>query len=362
MKIVYYPKDPTENAFTSIVQSGMKLNGCEILSIEDFFDRGKSEPTPVCLNWFDEIHARNSFFSFWAYLRQRRLIGRIISNGGRIVYVVHNCVPHDTVLKGDLFFSHRLRELLSRSAGCIVILCDETRNVLEDQLGSSLYSHIEPQILKAPIPTYTGFYPHAERSWRSEHGISPDKFLFLFSGFIRPYKGVELIVDVAQYFMSKGYDAQFVIAGRCSSKDYQRKVSSMASELDNLRLSFGFVSNEDLGSFIEAADALILPLDQSSLNSSTCYLAFSYGRTVVCSAIGTIREFDSSLTYSYECGSAEAQKAKLIVAAERAYLDWAADREGFSVKGRILKRIVDEENSVEKIGALYRAAAEMCLV
>lgn len=47
MRVVYSPKDPTDNAFTSIVQYGMERNGCEILGMDEFFTRDDDEPMPV---------------------------------------------------------------------------------------------------------------------------------------------------------------------------------------------------------------------------------------------------------------------------------------------------------------------------
>ena len=50
-----------------------------------------------------------------------------------------------------------------------------------------------------------------------------------------------------------------------------------------------------------------------------------------------------------------------MLAAERAYLDWVKDPCAFAEKGRILKTIVDSENSVNAIGEMYKVAAEMSL-
>lgn len=361
MRVVYSPKDPTDNAFTSIVQSGMECNGCEILSMDEFFTRDDDEPMPVFLNWADEIHSRNALFGFRQLLKQRLRIRRIVAKGGRIIYVVHNRVPHDTVSKSNLLYSLELRRSLCKTARSVVVLCDETKSVLEDQLRTDGYASIAPKIRKIPIPTYTGFYPDSAKDWRAEFGIAPDSFLFVFSGFVRPYKGIELILDVARYFKDKGYHADFLITGRCNSAEYRETIRSLAAGLDNVHLSLEFVKNEELSSLLGSADAVLLPLDtKSSLNSSSCYLAFSFGKTVVCPLNGTLKEFDPELVYSYEDAS-PASCGGLIAAAERAYLDWAGDPRAFAKKGRVLKSIVDTENSAQAIGGMYRAAAEASL-
>lgn len=362
MRVVYSPKGPTDNAFTSIVQSGMECNGCEILGMDEFFARDDDEPLPVILNWADEVHSRNALFGFRQLLKQRLRIRRIVAKGGRIVYVIHNRVPHDTTSKSNLLLSVQLRRSLCEAARCVVVLCDETKSVLEEQLGPAGYASVAPKIRKIPIPTYTGFYPESAKDWRGGLGIAPDSFLFVFSGFVRPYKGIELILDVAKYFKDKGYRADFLITGRCNTPEYREAIYSLADGLDNVHLSLEFVKNEELGSLLGSADAVLLPLDtRSSLNSSSCYLAFSYGKTVVCPSNGTLKEFNPELVYTYEDASSELRRGQIAAAAERAYLDWAGNPRAFAEKGRALKSIVDTENSAQAIGAMYFAVAKACL-
>lgn len=362
MRVVYYPKDPTDNAFTSIVQSGIERNGCEILDLDELLTRDDDEPIPVFLNWADEIHSRNTVFGFRQLIMQRLRIRRIVAKGGRIIYVVHNRVPHDTTSSSNQSFSLALRRSLCKSARCIVVLCDESKAVLEAQLGPVDYASIVSKTRKIPIPTYSGYYPDSNKNWRGELGIAPNSFLFVFSGFVRPYKGIELVFDVARYFKEKGYRADFLITGRCNIPDYRETIYSLADGLDNVHLSLEFVKNDELSSLLKSADAVLLPLDtKSSLNSSSCYLAFSYGKTVVCPLNGTLKEFCPELVYSYEDTSPKLRGSQIASAAERAYLDWAVDPLAFAKKGATLKSIVDTENSALVIGSMYKAAAEASL-
>lgn len=362
MKAVYYPTSSAENAFQHIVQSGLEAGGFEIESLDSYIKgRGKA-PMPVFLNWYDDVSHGNGAVCIIKYLRNSAVIARVLSRGGRIAYVVHNRQPHDSEGTVGFKLSLRLRRQLCRKASCIIVLCDETRNVLMRQLGEGAYDAVSGKIVKVPHPTFTGAYGDSGRDYRCEFGIAADKFLFVFSGLIRPYKGVEKVLDVAERFHELGYDAEFLIAGKCSSKDYEREISIRAGKLSNVHLCFGFIENEDIGCLMEASDALIQPYDiKSSLNSGSCYLAFSYGRTVVSPKIGSTMEFDSGLTYTYEYSTDDGHRDAIIDAATRAYTDWLTDKAAFGDKGRELKRLVDNGNSCELTAQRYCAVAYECM-
>lgn len=359
MDLVYSPFGSESNAYVNIVIDGLKMSGCNVLNLADLYKLRGNNPIPVILNWEDEVRGNDLPRIFWHFLKKKLLIWRIHSRGGHIVYVIHNRAPHDTNNSIALSLSLKVRRCLAISSSCIVVLCDETMHDLKSQLGTIDYEFVEPKIVKIPIPSYSGYYARSGKNWRSDMGIDANKFLFVFSGLIRPYKGVELIFDVADYFRSCGYDAEFLIAGRCDSSEYEQSLKTSLPNGGNVHLSFGFVKDDELGELVEASNALILPLDiRSSLNSSSCYLAFSYGRTVVCPLIGSLKEFDSGLFYTYEYRNISEHRKRIIAASERAYLDWKADPVAFANKGSRLKSIVDTECSVQRVGSLFRNAAE----
>ena len=362
MKAVYYPTSSSENAFQKIVQDGLRRGGYDIVGLGEYVKAGGKEPVPVFLNWYDDVSHGKGTVCRLKYLRNRAVISRIGARGGRIAYVVHNRQPHDSEGSVGFKLSIELRRHLCDMAAQIVILCDETRSVLRQQLGEAAFRDVESKIVKVPHPTFTGAYGDSGRDYRAEFGIGADKFLFVFTGLIRPYKGVEKVLDVAREFQGLGNGAEFLIAGKCSSLEYQSEIAAKARELGNVHLCFGFVENEDIGCLMRASDALIQPYDiKSSLNSGSCYLAFSYGRTVVCPEIGTTKEFGPNLTYTYDYESDAEHREAIIDAAAKAYGDWRTDKAAFEAKGRELKRITDAENSWERTSERYCAVARACM-
>ena len=129
-----------------------------------------------------------------------------------------------------------------------------------------------------------------------------------------------------------------------------------------MHVCFGFVENDDIGCLMKAADILIQPYDiKSSLNSGSCYLAFSFERTVICPEIGSTMEFPPELTYTYDYASDVEHREALIEAAVRAFTDWQTDKVGFTKKGHELKRLVDDDNSRELTAKRYCDVARACM-
>ena len=362
MRAVYYPTSAKENAFQQIVQSGLEDGGYQIENLDTYIKGLGKDPIPVFFNWYDDVSHGNGFICLIKYLRNRVVISRVLARGGRIAYVVHNRQPHDSEGTVGFKLSIKLRKCLCLKASRVIVLCDKTRDVLRSQLGKDTYASIERKIVKVPHPTFTGAYGDSGRDYRAEFCIPDDSFLFVFSGLIRPYKGVEKVLDVAAKFLKLGYDADFLIAGKCSSKEYEQEIADRANRLGNVHVCFGFVENDDIGCLMKAADILIQPYDiKSSLNSGSCYLAFSFERTVICPEIGSTMEFAPELTYTYDYASDVEHREALIEAAVRAFTDWQTDKAGFTRKGHELKRLVDEDNSRELTAKRYCDVARACM-
>src|SRR5690606_38709211 len=97
---------------------------------------------------------------------------------------------------------------------------------------------------------------------------------------------------------------RLLIAGNPNSTAYRQKILNMAEDAGNINLRLEFISDTEIPLLIHQSDLLVLPYDlESSLNSGTVLLAFSYKRTVICPEIGTIGDLgpikDKVLHYRY---------------------------------------------------------------
>ena len=219
-------------------------------------------------------------------------------------------------------------------------------------VASLNYLKIKKRIFKIPHPNYIGAYP--ENLTKVIDSCNSDSLMkCLFLGAIKPYKNIELIIESAKALHQKGYNIEYTIAGGGKEK-YLSYLKNKTLNEQYIRFIGHFISDNEIAELIKSVDLLILPYDlKSSLNSGTCYLAFSYKKTVVCPLIGTIEEVGTENCYAYSYTNDEEHMTIFMKTLEKAYQDFKKDPNAFRKKGKYLYDKVKEENAPENIGIQY---------
>lgn len=353
MKIDFYPYISQDNLYLSIIIENIRNEKCEVtpfvVSLKEWGLR-KRQADVVHFNWFDNIDS-STFIKTILRLIKRILIIKILKfRGVKIVTTVHNRLPHNTRYK---FLSFLFLKILYRNADVITVLTNSTRDVLREQLGDKFYNRIENKIVFIPHPNYIGAYP---QSTKQLIGGTREKnrMRFLFLGAVKPYKNIELILEVAKYFSQNKFNAEFVIAGN-GKKEYLNLLKSHYSNMENVVFIDKFIANEEIDGLVKEADIFILPYDKkSSLNSGTCYLAFSYKKNVICPDISTIIDIGKEKCYAYSYETERNHLEQLLSMSIKAYEDFTKDKALFIKKGEDLFDLVAQNNSPKDIGKMYR--------
>lgn len=122
-------------------------------------------------------------------------------------------------------------------------------------------------------------------------GLPVDRRLLLFFGYVRPYKGLDLLASAWQRAVRDGLpaDVDVVVAGSVAP-DAQAHVAALAEAADSrLHLFAGYVDDQALEDYLTAADAVVAPY-HLCYTSGVVPLAFSFGQPVVATRVGSICE------------------------------------------------------------------------
>lgn len=240
------------------------------------------------LNWFETLGNNTStnikrFIGRTAKLLALKLFGK------KIVWTMHNRIPHD---QKNIILKKNMMRLIIWLSDVIII-----HSKVSEAILISEYNVDKRKIRHIPHPDYIDSYQPFKAS---AIGQKSDNILYLlFLGAVKPYKNIELLIDVVKQYSN---DVVLTIAGNASNGSYRDYIKEYAKASQNIKLHLQFIPDDMLTTYIEDCDLLALPYDiKSSLNSGTVILAFSNARTVICPNIGTVCDVsDKSMVLSYD--------------------------------------------------------------
>jgi beta-1,4-mannosyltransferase len=217
-----------------------------------------------------ERHFRRASLASAIGFAARLLVARAL--GYRIVWTIHNLAPHEGAGRGDRL----VRAVLLRLATPIVH-CEAARR----HVGRA-----RERAVVIPHGTYVGRYPNGipPTAARTRLGLGADDRVFLFFGQVRPYKGIDALIET--FAALDAPHARLVIAGA--------PVAPVAAPADaRIQLVLRHVADAEVQVFLNAADLVVLPY-RDVLTSGAAMLALSFGRGIVAPRLGCLGELERS--------------------------------------------------------------------
>ena len=203
--------------------------------------------------------------------------------GWKVVYTAHD-VPPLPGTTPQLFV--RSYPALAGKADAVVVHSHAAGAALLETGAEPERIHV---IQPAP-PFAPGAQPLERAAARKLLGLSVDDPVILFFGFVKPYKGLPVLLRSLPLVKRRGYSPTLLIAGEVMEPvaDYRSLITRLgiAAEVD---WRPGFVPTSEVEAHFAAADVVVLPyLDASS--SGVLLTAYSCRRPVVASAVGGLAE------------------------------------------------------------------------
>jgi glycosyltransferase involved in cell wall biosynthesis len=126
-------------------------------------------------------------------------------------------------------------------------------------------------------------------------GLKDNEKAILFFGRIRPYKGVEYLLDAFRLLAAnKQANYRLVIAGepKKGSEDYLNEIRQRVEREfapGEVMLRIQFIPDEEMELYLKGGDTLVLPYKEI-FQSGVLFLAYSFGLPVVATDVGSFRE------------------------------------------------------------------------
>ncbi len=202
--------------------------------------------------------------------------GRLRRKGVKVLTICDNVVPHEARFFDKAF----TRYFLQRNDGFIAM----SGQVKEDLIQF----RPDARVLLMPHPLYDHFgAPLSMDEARRKLTIAPDKKVLLFFGFIRDYKGLDLLIDAIALLPP---DHVLVIAGEPygDMAKYHAAIERLGLRsriVDHIR----YIADPEVPMFFGAADAVVLPY-KSATQSGITAIAQHFCTPIIATDVGGLKE------------------------------------------------------------------------
>jgi len=216
--------------------------------------------------------------AFWAPLYLTLAVWTRLTSSTRIIYLCHNVMEHEPS------FLKRLITRLTLSRGDRII----TQSRQETDKAKVLLGEDFP-VTTGFHPTYASLAGETMDRARAAQDLNLTGNILLFFGFVRPYKGLDVLLDAMPSILAAREVTLMVVGEFWKDKGkYIEQIDGLGIT-ENVRLVDEYVPNESLPRYFSAADVVVQPYHSAS-GSGVSQLAYGFGRPVVATEVGNLAE------------------------------------------------------------------------
>lgn len=221
--------------------------------------------------------------------------------GYKIIWTMHNYLPHERTYP-RLHYIERF--CMARLAHRIIVHCDHGRILLKRKLFR------RKNVTIIPLASFNVDVTQIEKEMaRSNLGIPQENTCFIFFGSIRPYKGISDLIHAFKSLTSA--KISLLIVGQPLNLELEQELIQQISTDPRIYAKFQFVTDDELGLWIAAADIAVFPYKEI-LTSGATITALSYGLPVVAPALGCLPDLiDTNVGWLYDPKVTDALASKM---------------------------------------------------
>lgn len=288
-QIIQFTPETAKNPYYTMIGDKLKSEGIDFKYCDDLEKINvllKNKPTIVHLHQLETYyHTKNKKETLKKANQLLFQLRNIKAHRGKLVYTMHNPLAHDRKYQDvDEMVNNELYALVDN----IIVLGQSAKEFL-----------IKEQNVMNPIyvvhhPSFKEFYggvPDKTRV-REELGLPGDALIFGNIGHIKPYKGLEFIIEAFNKFSdSQNLPQQPIlcIVGTSPNERYIEKLKEEYAD-DNILIIDKLLSNTELIEYVSALDYSVFAF-KDIWASGTVTLSISYGTPVIVPDIGCMDDY-----------------------------------------------------------------------
>ncbi len=197
------------------------------------------------------------------------------NNHTKIICIADNIIPHEKRL-GDRSFT----KYFLKSCDAFITMSEKVMNDLR------LFQKTKPA-KQVSHPLYDNFGAIISKADARKHlGLPENEKIILFFGFIRKYKGLDLLFEAMADERIKRSGIKLLVAGEFyeDERSYKEQIEKSGIK-DQLILKTNFIPDSEVKYYLCAADVLIQPY-RNATQSGVTPLAYHFERPMVVTNVG----------------------------------------------------------------------------
>lgn len=237
------------------------------------------KPDLVVFDWW------HPFFSF-CHFSISSLLNQQYKN--KILFITENFISHEGHLVDRL-----LTKIGLANASSFLSLSEK---VEKDLTGISK----NRKIYRSELPVYDCYdlnendgnsVEPASTTSKIDFGFAEDDLVLLFFGYIRKYKGLDLLLHAMPKLIKENPRIKLLVVGE-SYEDFSfyKNIVAELNISNNVKMENRFVANEEVGKYYAASDLVILPY-RSATQSGILNVAYGFLKPVLVTDVGGLAEF-----------------------------------------------------------------------
>ena len=200
----------------------------------------------------------------------------------RILFITENVVSHE---------ANAIDKVLTRiglmyASKFLVLSSIVEKEVQQYSKGKKVY--------RSEFPVYD-CYKQSEttdvKKIKQDFGFEEDSLVLLFFGYVRKYKGLDILIEAFPQILSQHPNARLLIVGEFydDPKEYFDLIKKLKIE-KQVKVINQFVPNEDVAKYYQVSDLVILPY-RSATQSGILNVAYGFNKPVIVTDVGGLAEF-----------------------------------------------------------------------
>jgi glycosyltransferase involved in cell wall biosynthesis len=197
------------------------------------------------------------------------------NNHTKVVCIADNVIPHEKRVGDTAFTKYFLKPI-----DAFVTMSDKVLIDLKKFASAKPAQFV-------PHPLYDNFGERITKEEARRHlGISENDKIILFFGFIRKYKGLDILLDTVKDLKSQIPDLKLLIAGEFyeDRKKYMDQIDELGIK-DNLILHTDFIPDSEVKYYLCAADCVVQPY-RNATQSGVTPLAYHFEVPMIVTNVG----------------------------------------------------------------------------